>query len=954
MSHLYPCFNNIRLLTSIIILSVLIYSPLPAEEIDIQVLGTYEGSFLAGDIAVRSGYAFIAGGNSVEVIRVTNPDDPQLVTRISTSALGLAIQDNYLYVVGGYGFEVYNITNPSAPVFVTARDTGRHNEVDAAWATQVRIEGDYAYVIYEYNYYDEEEWLDLNWGGLEVIDISNPESPVFRGYYGEFPYDDWAPFYWGRIDVKQAYVYMGNSDGDIEVIDATNPDYPYLCQSYPWMGSGDGNFYIDGDVAFYSGYSTTAYDVTDPANPVETWLQIYTTGAICAQGERLYVRTAYGESIFITCFDVSDYDWPQVLGAHQLASPGGYSQDLVLQGDRLYSLITNELSIIDVATPAGLQRVSNADSFSGNNAVVIQGNLAWVAGTDNLTAYDVSIPSEPWYISSYPANEMARSVARYGSYALVAKGEDGLQILNVNDPENPKLVSNFESRDYMYQVIVSGTKAYIADGRGGAYIIDISDPSHPHHLGTCLQEGNVSQVAVSGNIAFLRASSGPTDSLGMYIYDIENPSEPVLLSFWNRDQGVRRIAMKGDYVFAAGRGGIDVIDVSAPETPVLVGHYHNSSDFQALAVEGNYLYARTSAQLFVVNITDPANPTEVGNIWPGASYGRMTVAGNLIYSTSGIAGASDVKIISVADKTKPVIISTYDTSDIALDVIPVGTDLWVANGRGGFLVLDASNTSAIQPRGSYDDSGEAMDVALKDDYAFVAARETGLHIVDIANPQTTILTERYRRVARYDTAGDARAVAVSGDYVYIADGTNGLVVLYVYDPENPVLAGSLNNIGNAVDVAVLGQYAYIADMDGGLHVVNISTPGNPVLSGTYKTAGTAQGVAVAEGYAFVADGANGLVIVDVHNPAFPRFTGDIALTGDACAVAIDGSTAYVAALHGGIHAVDISTITTPRRSGGNGVYKARGVTVNDHYVYIVGASSMNECQLSGFVVLYPK
>ena len=136
--------------------------------------------------------------------------------------------------------------------------------------------------------------------------------------------------------------------------------------------------------------------------------------------------------------------------------------------------------------------------------------------------------------------------------------------------------------------------------------------------------------------------------------------------------------------------------------------------------------------------------------------------------------------------------------------------------------------------------------------------------------------------------------------------------------------------------------------------MNISTPGNPVLSGTYKTAGTAQGVAVAEGYAFVADGANGLVIVDVHNPAFPRFTGDIALTGDACAVAIDGSTAYVAALHGGIHAVDISTITAPRRSGGNGVYKARGVTVNDHYVYIVGASSMNECQLSGFVVLYPK
>jgi hypothetical protein len=161
-------------------------------------------------------------------------------------------------------------------------------------------------------------------------------------------------------------------------------------------------------------------------------------------------------------------------------------------------------------------------------------------------------------------------------------------------------------------------------------------------------------------------------------------------------------------------------------------------------------------------------------------------------------------------------------------------------------------------------------------------------------------------------------------------------------------------MGNAIDVAVLGQYAYVADGEGGLQVVSISTPGNPVLLGTYRTAGTAQGVTVAGGHAFVADGANGLVIVDVQNPAFPRYIGDLALTGDACAIALDGSTAYVAALHGGVHAVNISTLTAPRRLGGNGTYKARGVTVSDHYVYVAGASSANECQLSGFVVLYPQ
>jgi hypothetical protein len=146
MSHVYPCFNNIRLLTSVIILSVLIFSPLPAEEIDIQILGTYEGSFEAGEVAV--------------IIDVSNPSFPRFAARITTSALGLAIKDNYLYVAGGYGFEVYDITNSSSPLFVIARDTGRKVRLESAAATQIRIEGDYAYVVYEYSYYDEETSLD--------------------------------------------------------------------------------------------------------------------------------------------------------------------------------------------------------------------------------------------------------------------------------------------------------------------------------------------------------------------------------------------------------------------------------------------------------------------------------------------------------------------------------------------------------------------------------------------------------------------------------------------------------------------------------------------------------------------------------------------------------------------------------------------------------------------------
>jgi hypothetical protein len=125
----------------------------------------------------------------------------------------------------------------------------------------------------------------------------------------------------------------------------------------------------------------------------------------------------------------------------------------------------------------------------------------------------------------------------------------------------------------------------------------------------------------------------------------------------------------------------------------------------------------------------------------------------------------------------------------------------------------------------------------------------------------------------FDTSGDARNVAVISNYAYVADGDNGLVILDISNPKTPVLVSSYDTAGIAYDVAVSNGYAYVADGANGLVIVSITNKANPSLAGWTNTSGTASGVAVQSNYVYLADGESGagkeLLVFNVSNPSAP-------------------------------------------------------------------------------------
>ncbi len=174
--------------------------------------------------------------------------------------------------------------------------------------------------------------------------------------------------------------------------------------------------------------------------------------------------------------------------------------------------------------------------------------------------------------------------------------------------------------------------------------------------------------------------------------------------------------------------------------------------------------------------------------------------------------------------------------------------------------------------------GSAQDIFVVGKYAYVAAGEMGLQILDISNPYKPNL------LGGFDSAGSAQGVFVRGNYAYLADGKEGLRVVDITDPKSPKETGGLaprNPQGakkpqedegiqpGATDVYVVGNYAFVACGIGGLQIVDVTDPTGPNAGKDDRhgfdvpIGGVANGVYVVGNHVYVAAGNAGLQVLEV-------------------------------------------------------------------------------------------
>ena len=86
-------------------------------------------------------------------------------------------------------------------------------------------------------------------------------------------------------------------------------------------------------------------------------------------------------------------------------------------------------------------------------------------------------------------------------------------------------------------------------------------------------------------------------------------------------------------------------------------------------------------------------------------------------------------------------------------------------------------------------------------------------------------------------------VFIQGNYAYCAAVEAGLDIIEISSTSDPSKVGNYDTPGSAWDVFVSGSFAYVAD-EGSLQIINISNPASPTLAGTYQfTPGPGDGYA---------------------------------------------------------------------------------------------------------------
>jgi hypothetical protein len=205
-----------------------------------------------------------------------------------------------------------------------------------------------------------------------------------------------------------------------------------------------------------------------------------------------------------------------------------------------------------------------------------------------------------------------------------------------------------------------------------------------------------------------------------------------------------------------------IIDVSEDDDPREVGFYgvgSNTFDVDAL---GDYAYLTSEQGMHVVDVSNPADPEEVGFFGTQGAATRVTVKAPLAYISDREMG---LRIVDISSPSALSEIGSYLTQgeDQAYGVFVTNEYAYFAEGSQGLAILDISDPSRPVKIGSLDTSGDAFEVKVVDDLAYVAAGNC-LRAIDIANYANPVEVGSFCVQSDYMLAV---SLDVSGDHIFL-------------------------------------------------------------------------------------------------------------------------------------------------------------------------------------------
>ncbi|MCJ8155885.1 multiheme c-type cytochrome [Sphingomonas sp. LaA6.9] len=308
-----------------------------------------------------------------------------------------------------------------------------------------------------------------------------------------------------------------------------------------------------------------------------------------------------------------------------------------------------------------------------------------------------------------------------------------------------------------------------------------------------------------------------------------------LEEFRNITQGtagtVGCLQLRGEYMFVAeGKGGFRVYDVAsignkgfserivtAPFSPLGQDMQVKSSNATCMAIATNQPIAplRNTPEMRAMNEEQPFHPIynyavvtdsveglilvdintladgefrnnslkraatwNANNVLAGARH--ITLAGHYAY----IAASAGLVVVDLNDPLKPRYVTTMPLTDARASAIQFRY-LWVTDAEGVKLFdVTRLDSPVAVPSGTIA-LADARRLYLARTYAYVAAKQDGLVIVNITNPEAPKIYAKANFGGQMNDAEDVIVGSTNASlFAYVADGRNGLKVIQLTSPDS--------------------------------------------------------------------------------------------------------------------------------------------------------------------------
>jgi formylglycine-generating enzyme required for sulfatase activity len=307
-------------------------------------------------------------------------------------------------------------------------------------------------------------------------------------------------------------------------------------------------------------------------------------------------------------------------------------------------------------------------------------------------------------------------------------------------------------------------------------------------------------------------------------------------------------------------------------------------------------------------------------------------------------------LLGCDDEDKPTVskVETLETlgrvsfSSPALAVDVLGDFAYVAASQAGLVVVDLSVPEAPSIVDRIDTAKQATAIAVarthdgdgtSRDIAFLVDSAEGIRTFDVSDPFSVV--DFHQGSAAYLGTGlcVVQPEFVGDPYqVYLADSWRGVRV-FLSVPEYPGVLECrtfVSTYGQAQTIAVAGNTGYVADDERGLTVIDVTdaATGSMQLLVNHETPGNAMDVDVMGSFILLADGRHGLQVIEITGDWQATTVAALPLDGTCVAIRIRETRAYIAARDGGLHTVDLHDPYHPRHLGSNPSPDAVGVALS--------------------------